>query len=188
MPPAYKPATKTSSPDQLVISRLIEVVDGKDKVLGAMPLHDAHKQSIRHRGVTILAFRPGHKLYLSKRPARAPQYPGRYDVSCSGHVNLGESRMAAAQRAAGYKLPFGVERLVEHGMLEACHQTGHEFVGVYWTRVAGGDASALHVSETEGLFVDHDEFLLLKDEFRDLLTPELVHLFEQDCLFPPNTK
>lgn len=175
---------KKLTTQRFVISRLIEVVDARDRVIGAMPLSEAHRQSVLHRAVAVLAFFPGRRLFLFKRPAGALRYAGRFDVSCAGHVNMGESREETAWRLAGEKLPFRVDGLAEQGLVQASHHTGHAFISVFTARAATGALPPRPLLESLGTVVTAEEFALLLAEFRDLLTPGLVHMHECGRLFP----
>ena len=163
---------------------LVEVVDDRDRPLCLMPLPEVHRQSLAHRSVLVLLYDPLGRLYLQKRSARKALYPGRLDLSATGHVRGGESREAAALRELREELgisPKGLRLLRE---LPAGPDTDWEFVSLYSAgRVA--EPPVPDGDEVEsGLFVEPAELGHLADAYRDMLTPGLVHFWESGLLFP----
>ncbi|QLA16080.1 NUDIX hydrolase [Desulfolutivibrio sulfoxidireducens] len=170
---------------KITLPELVEYLDARDRPLGIMPLSEVHRQSLFHRSVLILVYNPQGKVYLQKRAASKAVYPGRYDVSASGHVKAGESRLEAAIRELDEELGIAADtlRLVENA--PASPMTGYEFVTLY---TAGKTRAAPRPNPEEvsdGLFVDHAELAYMADRFRELLTPGLVHFFERNAIFPP---
>ncbi len=164
---------------------LAEYLDGRDRPLGIMPLSEVHRQSLFHRSVLILVYNPQGKVYLQKRAASKSLYPGRYDVSASGHVQAGESRLEAAIRELDEELGIAVDSLRVVGEAPASPMTGYEFVTLFSAGRIGAVPRPNPKEVSDGLFVDHAELAYMADRFRELLTPGLVHFFEQNAIFPP---
>jgi isopentenyl-diphosphate Delta-isomerase len=162
---------------------LVDIVDGNDRPLMVMPLTEAHRQSLYHRSVLILAYNPQGKLYLQKRGPQKALYPGRFDLSATGHVQAGESRLDAAARELYEELGLRAKTLTLLDTAPATRETGYEFVTLF---------SAGRISETPrpnpeevagGMFVDRTELDALVQNYRDMLTPGVVHFFEKKALF-----
>lgn len=163
---------------------LVDIVDRFDRPLMVMPKTEAHRQSLNHRSVLVLVYSPEKKLYLQKRGPQKSLYPGRFDLSATGHVQAGESRLDAAARELYEELGLQARKLVWLDTIEASQQTGYEFVTLF---SAGRIADPPRPNPEEvagGMFVDPTELTALVRDYRDMLTPGLVHFFEKKILFP----
>jgi isopentenyldiphosphate isomerase len=92
----------------------------------------------------------GRKVFLQKRSMAKDTAPGKWDSSCSGHLDSGEDYAAAAARELNEEIGLvvsGPEELTEILKLKATADTGWEFVRVYRTESAG--PFALHPAEIE---------------------------------------
>ncbi len=95
-------------------------------------------------------FGVGRRVFLQKRSMAKDTAPGRWDSSCSGHLDAGEDYLTAAVRELGEEIGLrvtGPEVLTEVLRLSATADTGWEFVRVYRTESAG--PFALHPAEIE---------------------------------------
>ena len=110
-----------------------DVVDERDRVIGRAPRSEVHARNLRHRAVHVLLFNSRSELFLQKRSASKDTFPRCYDSSASGHLNSGEDYDICARRELqeelGLMMPAGQFR--KHFKLEACEETGWEFVWVY---------------------------------------------------------
>jgi isopentenyldiphosphate isomerase len=81
----------------------------------------------------VFLFNRKSELFVQKRSATKDSFPGCYDSSASGHLNSGEDYDACAARELeeelGLILPANQFR--KHFKIEACEDTGWEFVWVY---------------------------------------------------------
>ena len=162
---------------------LVDIVDRLDRPLCIMPKSEAHRQSLYHRAVFVLVFNPAGKLYLQKRGPKKSLYPGRFDLSATGHVQAGEARLDAAIRELHEELGLRVKTLTRLDAIQASEQTGYEFVTLF---SAGRLAEPPRPNPAEvagGMFVDPTELAALVRGYRDWLTPGLVHFFEKKALF-----
>ena len=114
---------------------IFDVVDETDGVIGTAPRSEVHRRRLRHRAVHILVFNPRTELFIQKRSATKDNFPLRYDSSASGHLNSGENYDTCARREIQEELGLVVpaSRLSRQFKIEACEQTGWEFVWVYST-------------------------------------------------------
>ena len=110
-----------------------DVVDEADRVIGSAPRFDVHRRKLRHRAVHFLLFNGQDELFVQKRSAAKDTFPGCYDSSASGHLDSGEDydncAVREVQEELGLVVPTG--QLSRHFKVEACEQTGWEFVWVY---------------------------------------------------------
>lgn len=164
-------------------TELVDIVDQHDRPLAIMPKSEAHRQSLYHRSVFVLVFNPAGKLYLQKRGPKKAIYPGRFDLSVTGHVQAGEARLDAALRELQEELGLRVHTLTRLDAIPASEQTGYEFITLF---SAGRLAAPPRPNPAEvagGMFVDGTELAALARGYRDWLTPGLVYFFEKKALF-----
>jgi isopentenyl-diphosphate delta-isomerase len=174
---------KRPAPTALPVE-LVEYVDGSDRPLGVMSLAAVHRQSLSHRSVLVMLYDPRGKVYLQKRAATKQFYPGRYDVSASGHVKAGESRLEAAQRELEEELGITAREMRVVATAPASPLTGYEFVTLFHAGKTADQPRPNPEEVSDGMFVNHAELTYMVERFRELLTPGLVHFFEQNAVFP----
>ena len=163
---------------------MVDVVDENDRELLVMPLAEAHRQGLYHRAAMVLVYDPDGRLYLQKRAPHKDLYPGRFDLSATGHVQAGEAREEAAARELHEELGLTAKTLTPVDAAQASRDTAYEFVTVF---SAGRLADTPRPNPEElsgGMFVDEAELAALVRDYRDCLTPAVVHFFEKGTLFP----
>lgn len=161
----------------------VEIVDEHDNPLCVIALPDASQQTLRHRAVLVLVYDERGRLYLQKRSRKKTLYPGRWDLSATGHVEVGEAREDAAIRELYEELGVRVTGLRFVHDVPASHSTGYAFVSLY---SAGRVTARLKTNPEEvsgGMYVDEEELALLVRDFRDQLTPAIVTFWELGMLF-----
>ncbi len=163
---------------------LVDIVDENDRPLLVMPLVEAHRQSLFHRSVLILVFNPEKKLYLQKRSPKKSLYPGRFDLSATGHVQAGEARIDAAARELYEELGLRAKTLTVVDTVPASQETGYEFVTLFSAGCVSDPPRPNPEEVADGMFVDQAELASLVRRYREMLTPGLVHFFEKKVLFP----
>jgi len=125
-----------------------DVVDGRDTVVGRAARREVHARGLLHRAVHILVFDGAGRVFLQKRSMKKDIAPGLWDSSCSGHVDAGENYDAAAIRELAEELGLRIVSVPERLFrVEACRETGWEFVWVY--RLTHPGPFTLHPDEIE---------------------------------------
>jgi isopentenyl-diphosphate delta-isomerase type 1 len=112
---------------------IFDVVDDSDQVIGTAPRSDVHARKLRHRAVHVFLFNRKGELFVQKRAATKDSFPRCYDSSASGHLNSGEDYDLCAKRELHEELGLDVpaHRFLKHFKIEACEDTGWEFVWAY---------------------------------------------------------
>lgn len=76
-----------------------DVVDENNQVIGRASRRECHHNpGLIHRDVHILVFNSKGNLFLKKRSKNKDLYPGVWETSACGHLNCGETYIAAALR------------------------------------------------------------------------------------------
>ena len=127
---------------------IFDVVNERDEVIGQKPRSEIHRQKLNHRAVHVLVFNARGELFLQKRSMNKDCFPGRWDSSASGHLDSGESYDTCATRELREEIGLvpaqPPQRLFK---VDACPETGREFVWVY--RCAAEGPFELHPEEIE---------------------------------------
>ena len=127
---------------------IFDIVNDRDEVIGCAPRSEVHRRKLNHRAVHVLVFNAKGELFLQKRSMTKDTFPGAWDSSASGHLDCGEDYDACVVREVreelGVTLPETPRRVFR---IEACLETGHEFVWIYQTRHEG--PFSLHPEEIE---------------------------------------
>lgn len=163
---------------------LVDVVDENDRPLVAMPLPEVFRQTLNHRAVLVLLHDEDGRVYLQKRSDKKTLYPGRWDLSATGHVKAGEARESAARRELAEELGIHAQRLHFVSEVPASASTGYSFVTIYRADQISGVIAPDGKEVVDGMFVDEDELDSMMESFRDLVTPALVFCWELGLIFP----
>ena len=117
---------------------IFDVVNEDDQVIGQEPRSVVHAKGLRHRAAHVMVFNAAGEIFLQLRSKTKDNNPGVWDSSCSGHVDAGESYAVAAERELMEEIGLLVEDPLEPlFMINACKETGHEFVWIYRTQSEG---------------------------------------------------
>jgi isopentenyl-diphosphate delta-isomerase type 1 len=115
-----------------VQDEIFDVVNERDEVVGQLARKEVHRQGLKHRAVHVFIFNARGELFLQKRSLKKDNHPGVWDSSAAGHVDTGEEydvcAMREVQEELGIKLPCVPQRVLR---VNACEETGQEFVWVY---------------------------------------------------------
>ena len=156
------------------------MVDEADRVIGSAPRSEVHRRKLRHRAVHVLLFNAQGELFVQKRSATKDTFPSCYDSSASGHVNRGEDYDICARRETQEELGLVVPtaQFYRHFKIEACEQTGWEFVWVY--SVISNKQPQINLAELEsGEFwtPEHTRSLMLANPAQ--FAPGFVRVFSE---------
>lgn len=80
------------------MSLIIQTVDEEDQPIGEASKQEAWEQGLRHRYVRVMIENSEGEILLQHRSPLKELFPDRWDNSASGHVDPGESYLAAAHR------------------------------------------------------------------------------------------
>lgn len=160
----------------------MEVVDEDNRPLAVLPKGLVHRQLLRHRSVQVLVFNPEKKIYLQKRNNSKPFFPGRWDVSARTHPRLGEATYDAALRILHEELRLEVEHPQLTRTLPSCPETGFEHVSIFTVPKNTLPIIPNNDEVSEGYYFSREELTCLVKEFKELLTPNLVTLWEAGLL------
>jgi 16S rRNA (adenine1518-N6/adenine1519-N6)-dimethyltransferase len=114
-------------------TELLQVVDAADHPAGGLDRATVHAEKRLHRATHVLLTNPSGELFLQRRSFVKDRFPGRWDSSAAGHVDLGEDYAVCAHREVAEELGLAAElQLV--GKLPASDMTDQEFVEVFCGR------------------------------------------------------
>ena len=117
---------------------IFDIVNERDEVIGQLPRSEVHRQGLRHRAVHVLIFNAKGEVFLQKRSKLKDTFPRRWDSSAAGHLSPGEEYDACAlrevQEELGFTMPCVPARILR---IDACEETGQEFVWVYRCEAEG---------------------------------------------------
>ena len=82
----------------LSTSESVEVVDDADRFLFVAPLEECKSRGLLHRTVCVFLRNSLGQILLQQRSISDDWLPGKWTVSCSGHVRAGEIPADAADR------------------------------------------------------------------------------------------
>src|SRR5262245_23848399 len=127
---------------------IFDVVNEHDEVIGRETRREVHRRKLRHRAVHIFVFNQRGDVFLQKRSMSKDSSPGLWDSSSSGHLDCGEEYDACAMRELREEIGLNVS-VCPHRLfkIEACAQTGQEFVWLYQCENDG--PFTLHPEEIE---------------------------------------
>lgn len=127
---------------------IFDVVNDRDEVIDRKPRPEVHRLGLKHRAVHVLVFNRRGDVFLQKRSMSKDTFPGTWDSSASGHLDSGEGYDACAIRELREEIGLVIadvpRRLFK---IDACSQTGQEFVWVY--RLESEGPFVLHPEEIE---------------------------------------
>tara|TARA_Y100001954_G_scaffold178479_1_gene189796 strand:+ start:3090 stop:3716 length:627 start_codon:yes stop_codon:yes gene_type:complete len=174
---------KNGSPDDQL--HLLEVVDDNNRPIAALPAEITHRQLLKHRSVQVMIFNSDRKIYLQKRHKQKSIFPGRWDISARTHPHVNESTEDAAIRVLHEKLDMEVESLQFVRTLPACPETAFENMTIYALTKNTQPIKPNSKEVEEGYYFSNEELTCLVKEFRELLTPNIVTLWEAGLLVAP---
>lgn len=141
---------------------LLDVVDALDRLTGQAARREVHARGLRHRAVHVFVVNRRGGVFLHRRSLTKDSFPGLWTSSCAGHVAAGDDYDSTALREleeelglnfSGVASPRKAAPTVPKPALqprrllkvEACAETGWEFVWVY--RAVGDGPFTLNPDE-----------------------------------------
>lgn len=81
------------------MAEFFDILDEKGRSTGKKKLRsEVHRDGDWHRAIDVWIINPKKELLIQKRSVQKESYPGLWEVSCSGHVEAGESSLKSAVR------------------------------------------------------------------------------------------
>jgi isopentenyl-diphosphate delta-isomerase len=161
---------------------VVDLVDIRDRKVKTATLEECLGKGLLHRAVAVMVFRPGGRLLLQQRSRNDMWHPGRWTLSCTGHVKVGESYVAAARRELSEELGLkSVLARVTKVLLPKIRSRGlveWEFVAVFACRT--GKRVAVDPDELEAV-AEFSNRALLKMMNGRAMTPDAKILLRK-CL------
>lgn len=137
---------------------IFDVVNERDEVVGQETRREVHRTGLRHRAIHVFVFNSRGEVFLQKRSMTKDSSPGLWDSSASGHLDCGEEYDACAVRELSEEIGLNVSECPKRVFkVDACNETGQEFVWLYR-------------GESDGPFTLHPDEI----ERGDWFTPEMV--------------
>jgi isopentenyl-diphosphate delta-isomerase type 1 len=147
---------------------IFDVVNERDEVIGRETRRTVHRTGLRHRAIHVFIFNARGEVFLQKRSMSKDSSPGLWDSSASGHLDCGEDYDACAVRELREEIGLNVNECPRRVFkIEACTQTGQEFVWLY-------------EGASEGPFTLHPEEIERGDWFSREHVTEWVRMRPQD--------
>ena len=85
----------------------VDLVDERDVIVGGTTVGECLEHGLLHRAVAVVVSRGNGKVVLQQRSWRDSWHPGKWTLSCTGHVRRGESYAGAAARELREELGIG---------------------------------------------------------------------------------
>ena len=82
----------------------VDLVDREDRRVGTATLERCLREGLLHRAVAVLVIRSDGKVLIQVRSRKDHWQPGRWTLSCTGHVKAGEGYEHAARRELAEEL------------------------------------------------------------------------------------
>lgn len=164
---------------------IFDVVNERDEVVGQLPRSEVHRLGLRHRAVHVLIFNARGEIFLQKRSMKKDNFPGAWDSSAAGHLDRGEGYDACALREVkeelGFEMPCVPEKILR---IDACEETGQEFVWVYRCESEGPFELNSEEIETGGWFPPEQVTRWIAEKPAEF-APSLICIWRQ--LYPSGT-
>ena len=168
---------------------IFDVVDEADEIIGQATRTEVHRRKLRHRAVHVFVFNADGHLFIQKRSRNKDSFPGRQDSSASGHLSSGEDYDACAVREIAEELGLTIvaNDLKKHFKIEACLETGWEFVWVY--SLQSGEPISINPEEIQsGAFFSPSQIQAAVADHPEEFAPSFLRVFQefdQRGLLPP---
>ncbi|MBI2583103.1 MAG: NUDIX domain-containing protein [Candidatus Aenigmarchaeota archaeon] len=155
---------------------LLDIVDGKNVVIGQEKRDVAHSKGLFHRAVNIFIFNPEGKIFLQKRSANKDVCPSTWDLSASETLKSGEDHHQAAMRGVQEELGIKPRLIKIRGIHLQKNEyfngriRDYEFVELY-KAVHEGKINLDKDEIAEGRFFDAEEIKRTLKDNKNKFTP-----------------
>lgn len=112
---------------------MLEMVDQKGRVIGQAKRDNFHHNpNLIHRVVHCWIFNRKGQILWQQRSLSKKKYPGYWDISCAGHVGLGETPKQTLQREL--KEELGLQRIKFYFVEKylSCQENETELIYLYY--------------------------------------------------------
>ncbi|HSX35342.1 MAG TPA: NUDIX domain-containing protein [Patescibacteria group bacterium] len=155
------------------------IVDENDQEVGTAMLAEAWAKGFYHRIARIMVVDHDGRILLQRRANDMKLYPGRWDDSAAGHVDVGDTYESAAKRELAEEAGLSDVPLEPLGKFRANDTFGNSILNRFHQAYRVVLPAGAHVHP------DHDEVGELKwftaDEIGRMLTED-TDAFTPDCL------
>ncbi len=76
----------------------LDIVNENDGIIGSDTRNNIHEKGLIHREITVLIINDNKEIVLQRRSKGKIFFPGRWSLSASGHVELGDSYIFTAEK------------------------------------------------------------------------------------------
>jgi isopentenyl-diphosphate Delta-isomerase len=170
------PATSVSSSDQ---GPLVEVMDGRGRVLAALPVAEVRRQQLCHRSVVILLYDEAGRLFLRKGPGQRGKGPERWDLPVRSPVFRRESLQDAATRALQAALGIHAERMRLVQAIAPSLENGNEFQHVFSLARPECGSIQSQLGDADNYFFGQEELRCLLTDFSELVSARFLLLAKE---------
>lgn len=142
---------------------MLDLVNEQDEIIGEVLKVQANQDpSLWHREIAIILFDADHRILFQQRSMKKTVNPGKWIISCAGHVTKGMTPEEAAQMELQEELGIDTKLIfIDKKLIKDQRETHftYWFMGKY-----SGDEIILETEEVEqARFIDEDELDILID-------------------------
>jgi len=91
-------------------SQKLNIVDENDKIIGEDTRESVHKKGLLHREVHVWIYNNKGEVLLQKRSLNKDTFPGLWDASVGGHVEMGDSYKQSAIKEAKEEIGIIIDK------------------------------------------------------------------------------
>ncbi|MFA5184132.1 MAG: NUDIX domain-containing protein [Patescibacteria group bacterium] len=164
---------------------ILNIVDENDQVIGQESREEIHRRGLVHREIHVYFLTPNGEMIFQHRAKDKDTFPDLLDVAVGGHVEIGESYIAAAvketEEETGLKLAPAelklIDKVREDTFDPATGKLNRVFNACY-VYVYAGALSALRLEAGKALgFVAYplDRLSKLADEEKSRFIPAVLN-------------
>jgi len=123
------------------------------------------------------------EILLQKRHHNKHLYPGRWDLSVTGHIKAEEAAEEAALRELKEVVGIVPRQLKLIHTLKGSRETNYEFIYLFSTGKSSDPPKSKPFDVESSLFVDAEELSSMVKNFPELLTPGVVYFWQKGLIF-----